>query len=253
MSSNPPPPPPPPPPPMSPPPGYVAYGGPGDVSGFQGIRGVSKAMTILLWIYLPLQVLVIIDQVRLNSKANQFLDGEISESKFKDAVERSASSVVGVLVIPIAVLTMVWMFRMAANLRKMGRPGQTWVPGWAIAGWFLPPCGVYAIPWLMFRELWKGSDSDLPPNDPTWKQRSVAPIINIWWVVYGLIPLLGFFSAAGIARQIRTGSTHTLAERLHDYGWINIAFTVVGMVATVVYIQLVQQLSTRHMRTTHEP
>lgn len=251
MSST--PPPPPPPPPMSPPPGFVAYGGPGSFSGFQGIRSVSRAMVILLWIYLPLQILTVVDQVRLHSKARQFLDNEISETKFEDAVERSPSAVVGLLVVPIAVLTMIWMFRMAANVRKLGRPGQTWVPGWAIGGWFLPPCAVYAIPWLMFRELWKASDPDSPTGDPSWKQRGVAPIINLWWVAYGLIPLLGFFSAAGVARQLQSGSTESLAERLRDYGWLNIAFTIVGMIATVVYIQLVKQLSSRHMQTTHEP
>ena len=62
---------------------------------------------------------------------------------------------------------------MAANLRKLGRPGQTWAPGWGIASWFVPPCFVYAVPWLMFKELWRGSDPGVPPGDPSWKQRPV--------------------------------------------------------------------------------
>ena len=56
---------------------------------------------------------------------------------------------------------MIWMYRMAANHRALQRNG-TWAPGWAIGGWFLPPGGLYIIPFLMFRELWKASD----PNGP---------------------------------------------------------------------------------------
>lgn len=239
---------------MTPPPGYVAYGGAGAASGaFQGIRSVSKAMTVLLWIYLPLQIIAIFDQVRLARQARKFLDGTITEQSFKDSVQVNASSAVGLMVIPIAVLTMVWMFRMAANLRKLGRPGQTWAPGWGIAAWFVPPCIIYAVPWLMFKELWRGSDPALASGDPGWKRGPVSPLVTLWWVLYGLAPLLGIFSAAGLAGQLRTGMTmRTVAERFRDYVTINIVFAVVAMVATFVYIRLVQQLSSRHMQATRE-
>ena len=239
---------------MSPPPGYVAYGGAGAHSGaFQNVGGISRAMVVLLWIYLPLQVLTIVDQIRLRREAKRFLDGVITEQKFKDRVQVNATSIVGVVVIPIAVLTMIWMYRMAANLRKLDRPGQTWASGWGIGGWFVPPGVVYAVPWLMFRELWKGSDPALAPGDPSWKHGRVPTLLNVWWVLYGLVPLLGFFSASGIAGQMRTGMTmRKLAELFRDFGALNIFFTIVGMVATVVYLRWVQMLSARHMQATRE-
>lgn len=239
---------------MSPPPGYVAYGGEGAYSGaFQRIGGVAKAMVVLLWIYLPLQVLSIFDLVRLSRRAKKFLDGTITEQSFRDSVKVNPSSVVGLLVIPIAVLTMIWMYRMASNLRKLGRPGQTWVPGWGIAGWFVPPCFIYAVPWLMFKELWKGSDPACAPADPNWKQGRVPPLVTIWWVLYGLVPLLGLFSAAGVAGQVGAGMTmRQLAQRFRDFGAANIVLAVVGMVTTFVYIQLIRQLSSRHEQATRE-
>jgi hypothetical protein len=230
----------------------VAYGSTGDVSRFQTIKSVARSIVILLWIYLPLQLLTIFGQLRITNKAKDFLQGEISETDFKDALNRNVGSAVGVLVIPIAVLTMVWMYRMAANLRRYGRPGQTWKPGWAVGGWFLPPCGIYAIPWLMFRELWKGSDPAVEPNDPNWKRGSVNPLIDLWWVVYGLLPLAGLVSAAGIGQTVRTGTVRSLAERLRDYGWLNIVLTVVGMVATVIYIGVVRALADRHAQLIRE-
>jgi Domain of unknown function (DUF4328) len=239
---------------MSPPPGFVAYGGPGAFSGqFQGVGRIAKAIVVLLWVWLPLQLLAIFDQVRLSREAEKFLDRTITEDEFRDTVSVNPSSIIGLVVIPIAVLTMIWMFRMAANLRKLGRTGQTWAPGWGIAAWFVPPCIVYAVPWLMFKELWKGSDPAIAPGDPHWKQGQVAPLITVWWVLYGLVPLLGFFSAAGIAGQLRAGMTmRSLAERFRDFGAINIAFTVVGMVTTLVYMRLVRDLTARHMQSTRE-
>ena len=77
--------------------------------------------------------------------------------------------------------------------------------------------------------------------------------ITLWWVLYGLVPLLGIFSAAGVAGQLRSGMTmQTLAQRFRDYAAANIALAVVGMVTTYVYIRLVQQLSGRHMLATRE-
>ncbi len=239
---------------MSPPPGYAAYGAPGAYAGaFQGIGRLARAMVVLLYIYLPLQLLSIFDLIRLSREAEKFLDGTITEEAFEEAVTVNASSVVGLMVIPIAVLTMIWMFRMAANLRKLGRQGQTWAPGWGIGAWFVPPCIIYAVPWLMFKELWKGSDPTVAPGDPAWKQRPASALITVWWVLYGLVPLLGIFSAAGVAGQLRAGMTmRTLAERFRDFGGVNIFFTVVGMGTTVVYIRLVKQLSSRHMQSTRE-
>ena len=239
---------------MLPPPGYVAYGGPGAYSGaFQGIARVTKAMVVLLWIYLPLQLLSIVDLLRLRRQATRFLNGDQTEQRFKDAVRVNASSLTGLMTIPIAVLTMIWMFRMAANLRKLGRPGQTWAPGWGIGAWFVPPCIIYAVPWLMFKELWRGSDPAIPQGDPAWKRAPVPSLVTVWWVMYGLVPLLGVFSAAGVAGQLRAGvNTHTLAQRFRDFGAINIVFTVIGMATTLIYMRLVRDLSARHMQATRE-
>ena len=239
---------------MSPPPGYVAYGGPGAYSGaFQGVGRISRAMVVLLWIYVPLQLLSIIDLIRLRHEATKFLNGDQTEQQFRDAVQVNASALIGVMIIPIAVLTMIWMYRMAANLRKLGRQGQTWAPGWAIGSWFVPPCIVYAVPWLMFKELWKGSDPAIPQGDPAWKQAPVPPLVTVWWVMYGLVPLLGIFSAAGVAGQFRAGMTmRTLAERFRDFGALNIVFTVIGMGTTLIYMRLVRELSARHMQAIRE-
>ena len=246
--------PPPPPPPMSPPPGFIVYGATDAHSGsIQGIRKIAKAIVVLLWIYLPLQILGVFDLVRLSRQAQRLLDREISEQAFKDSTRVSVGAGAALLIIPIAVLTMIWMYRMAANLRLLGRPGQTWVPGWGIGAWFVPPCVVYAVPWLMFKELWRGSDPDLVRGDPAWKQGRVPPIITWWWVLYGLLPIFALSSNGQFVSQLRSDkTTRDLAQRNHDYTGSSVVFQVLAMAATVVYLLLVRRLSARHMQATGE-
>jgi len=247
--------PPPPPPNMGPPPGYVAYGGANAApQGAQAIGGLSKALAVLLFIMIPLQILGVFATIGVSEKAKDFLDGSISRTEFEDATEANLSTFAGLFVIPIAVLTIIWMYRMAGNLRVLGRSGATWAPGWAIGGWFVPPCVLYVVPWLMFKELWRGSDPDVGYGDPSWKQGRVAPIVTVWWVMYGLLPLVGIFTAASIVTQFSSGGVDVddLAKQYDKYANLNLAMAVVGIGTTAVYLVFVRQLSARHMRATRE-
>jgi hypothetical protein len=215
---------------------------------------VSKAIVVLLWIALPLQLLGVVDVLRLSRQAKKLLDGSISEQSFKDSTRAGFSLGVVLMAVPIAVLTIIWMFRMASNLRQLGRVGQTWVPGWAIGAWFVPPCVVYAVPWLMFKELWRGSDPAVAPGDPDWKKGKVPPLITLWWVLYGLVPILSFSSNANFINDVRsdTITTRELARRYRDYAPSSVVYAVIAMAATVVYLQLVRGLTSRHMQATRE-
>lgn len=203
-------------------------------------------------IFVPLQLIGIWAQLDLADKARQLLDDEISRSEFEEASQLNLGSLTGLVVIPIAVLTMILMFRMAKNLRALGRTDATWAPGWAIGGWFCPPCVIYAIPWLMFRELWKGSDPDVAPGDPSWKSRPVPAIVNVWWVLYGLVPLIGLVTAANVVSNLQSLDAEDLAERIDDFLAINVALALVSAATAVVYLVMVRQLTDRHVRSTGE-
>jgi len=122
------------------------------------------------------------------SDARAFLDGRITNEQF---VERAApyllmSVVQAVATGAAAVVTMIWMFRIARNHRTLHR-GGTWGPGWAIGGWFLPPL-LFVIPFLMFRELWKASDPETAVGD-NWRMNPTSWLIPVWFVFYSLLPL----------------------------------------------------------------
>lgn len=218
----------------------------------QKIGGIAKALSTLMMVQIPMSVLSALLGWQLAGKAADFAAGAISEDEFTSASRNLLTTLTSLLFLPIAILTIIWMQRMAANVKAIGRPGLRWSPNWAIFGWFVPPCIIYAIPWLMFSELWRASDPDVPANDPSWKQRPISPLVHAWWVLYGLMPLLGFVSAAGVLSQIGTNDMVDYAEQLDTYKWMNLGLGLVSACAAVVYLMLVRQLSARHMATTNE-
>src|SRR5215469_1123026 len=53
-------------------------------------------------------------------------------------------------------LLAVWALRCTRNLPVLGVAGQTWSPGWAACGWFVPLANL-AVPFAVVRELWTAS------------------------------------------------------------------------------------------------
>lgn len=261
-------PPPPPGAPIPPPPGPTGYPAPppahpeqGFVGqyhhGFERIGGNARSITILLGIYAALQILGIPVQFAVRSKARDYLAGTISADTFKEAINplNALNALQSGATIAIAIITMIWMRRMIRNHRLLGRPYSTWGPGWAIGGWFLPPGAVYAIPWLIFKELWRGSDPANVPNDPSWKQRPVAPIVHVWWICYGFLPLVSGVVGAGFTFSSLNGladesNTQRLAEIHTDLFAVQLITSAVMLVAVVVYGKLVRDLTRRQQALT---
>jgi len=239
--------------PPPPPPTFVPYGQPEFAGTLKPIGSLSRTLWTMLLVLIPLQALAIADSWSLVGTARDYLAGRIDDTQFEDASGGGLGTIAGFLIIPIGVITILWMQRMAQNLRTLGRRGITWGPGWAIGGWFTPPFVLYAVPWLMFRELWKASAPDIAPGDTSWKQGKVPPIVNVWWVLYGLVPILGIVSSAGTVLNLTTSDDYVeVAKNIDRFASLNIALAVVGVVTTGVYSVLVRQWSARHMRCTHE-
>jgi len=182
--------------------------------------------------------------------AEALLDGTISTDEF---VERAApyalmTGVQGVATLATAVVTIIWMYRLAKNHRTLHR-GTTWGPGWAIGGWFLPPL-LFVIPFLMFRELWKAADPDVPIGGD-WKSSRVSPIVPLWFLLYSVIPivLLVVQSSSGINLG---ASERDLAQQIVDDQQATIIAAVVALAGAAAFILLVRGLTDRHRRLTGE-
>jgi Domain of unknown function (DUF4328) len=220
----------------------------------QSIRGLSTALVVLAALSIPLGLLNVISVVRLANRARDLIDGNISVDSFRDDAGVGATGLGQFLLLAIAPVTMVWMYRMATNVRSLGRQGLRFAPGWAIGGWFAPPCILYVVPWLMFRELWKASDPEAGSTE--WRQSKVSPIVDIWWVLYGLVPIVSLVSTFGAVGILRTddsdSATRKLADQLDARLTLNVVIAAAGVLAAVAYLVLVRQLSARHRRATGE-
>jgi len=237
---------------MAAPPGYVPYGGGnvGAYGSFQSIGGLSKAIRVLIIILIPVLLILLFLHVSVKSAAQDYIDDITGVGKYNDALAPYGllSIVSGLLQLTLFVLTIIWMFRMAKNQIDLRRAG-TWGPAWAIAGWFLPPCVLYVIPYLMFRDLWKASD---PNSAEDWKRNPVGPIVHVWWVLFGLVPIAFISVTIGNFNFNADKDDLDTAQDVVDGFNITFAATAVQVVAAVAFLLLVTQLSARHKQAINE-
>jgi predicted RecA/RadA family phage recombinase len=209
-------------------------------SAVVALVGVSAAMSIVaIWAGQTAQ-----------DDARAVLDGTITNEQF---VERAApyllmSVVQAVATGAAAVVTMIWMFRIARNHRTLHR-GGTWGPGWAIGGWFLPPL-LFVIPFLMFRELWKASDPETAVGDD-WRTNPTSWLIPVWFVFYSLLPLGLLVAQTSNGFTLGT-SERDMAQQVIDNQGLTVIGAIVAVAGASAFIMLVRQLTTRHRRLTGE-
>lgn len=233
---------------MAPPTGASAPVGTG--GALHRVGKLSTAIVILTGVAGALAAVSVWASEAARDDARDLLDGAVSNEEF---VEGAApyllmSTVQGVATVATAVVTMIWMFRIARNHRSLHR-GGTWSAGWAIGGWFLPPL-LFVIPTLMFRELWKASDPDIPIGGD-WRHGRTSPLVPLWFVLYSLVPLglLVGESTGGVSFDT---SETAMAEQVLDGRGAGIVSAAVTVAGAIVYILLVRGLTDRHRRLTGE-
>lgn len=246
------PPPPPPPPNLIAPAGYTGYtASPMATLPLKRIGKLGGGSMILVGLASMFGALTVIVSQTMTDEADRFINGDSSSEDFISAISPYLllTFVQGALVIASVVLVMIWMFRIASNHRALQR-GATWGPGWAIGGWFLPPL-LYIIPTLMYRELWRASDPDVPIGGD-WKSRPVSPLVMLWFLTYSLIPLGLMFAQTDTVLSGLGGSDDQLAQQITGDQSLVVASTAITLVAAAVFIAFARQLTARHQRLTGE-
>jgi hypothetical protein len=212
--------------------------------------GIERAATILVSIVAACAVLRIVVAGLVVEDAQRYLDGLISGDEL---TERTAPIVLVPLVqrltsIAALVTIMVWMHRITSNHRDVRRAGD-WRPGWAIGGWFAPP-GVFIIPFLMLREMWRASNPDAIGR--SWDRSPVTPLLTVWFVL-SLVATIMFF-VPGHLSALSDGSEIELARQIvgGDHVGALVIDAVVNVVGAAVFVTVVRRLGRRHRRLTGE-
>ena len=221
------------------------------VASLKRIGGVQRALVITVIGACVVAVAGLLAGLAATSEAEAFLDAEIDKGALVEAMTPYLllSFVQSLVVLAAAVLTIVWMFRIAPNHRALHR-GPTWGPGWAIGGWFLPPL-LFVIPFLMFRELWKASDPDVPVGGRVARRRA-SPVVAVWFLLYSVVPLVLLAFQSGEVMNALAASEEDLAQQLVDGRWTNIADVVVTVAGAAAFVVMARALGDRHERLTGE-
>ena len=248
-------PPPPPPPNLSAPAGYVAYNSnPTPLGALKRVGGLSKAITVLTAIVAAATVITTLLSIGVAGDASDFLAGDLTDDEFRDSLAplSAVQSIAGVATLATGVVTMIWMYRMACNIRAFGRR-TTWSPLFSIFGWFLPPFFLYVIPFLVLREQWKGSEPTVDGTDG-WKATDDNRTLWGWFAFYGLLPLVLFVAQIGSVASagLGTGDIETVAESLDQVGALTFLSAVSVVGAAIFWISFVRQLTRRHVALTNE-
>jgi hypothetical protein len=234
------------------PPGYAAYTAtPMGSVPLKRVGGVARAASILCLVSAALSVIELLVRSASRDEARDFRDGELSDSEFVEAVAGYAliGFVIGIVTVAAAVVTIIWMYRVASNHRSLHRD-TTWGPGWAIGGWFTPPF-LYVVPTLMLREMWQASDPDVPVGGD-WKSRPGTLLPFVWLVLYGVIPLALLVVEIGSTFGSLTNSEEQLADQILGNQTLSIVGAIVSVAAAVVFVRLVRGLTRRHRLLTGE-
>jgi hypothetical protein len=219
------------------------------------IGGIATAITVSTLVAGIGGVVAAFVSASASTDAEAFLAGSITEAEFEDVLApvNSMQLLVTVATLTTAILTVIWMYRIAANIRASGR-STTWSPAFAIFGWFLPPGVLYIIPFLVLRELWKASDPAPQASGDGWRRSGDNPVLWLWFVLFGLVTAVLFAVqlASDDLDAITSPGLTSVAEGLADPGALTWVSPLVTLAAAGAWVVFVRQLTNRHRRLTNE-
>lgn len=218
------------------------------------MRPLAKAIVVMTTIVAIATVLTSMLQWSVSADAEDYLAGRLPEDDFRDALGplSTVQLLAALATLATGILTMIWMYRLANNVRTLGRR-TTWSPLFAVFGWFLPPLVLYIIPFLMLRELWKASGDDPEPPEG-WRRNDENPALWAWFALFGIIPaVLVFVQASNFAADgLPNGDLDDVADSLDGFGAGGALVALVSLIAAVSWILVVRQLTDRHTQLTRE-
>lgn len=234
----------------------MAYEGhPSPSGGVRRIGGLATPIVVSTVIVALGTLVSAVLSAGVATDAADFLAGDIGRAEFEDAIAplNSVQLLVSVATLATGVLTIIWMFRIAGNVRAFGR-ATTWSPLFAIFGWFLPPLVLYIVPFLVLRELWKASEPTGVDETDGWKRTPDNPVLWVWFVVFGLVPAvlfavqIGSFADGGLP----TNDIQSVADSLDEFGALGWLTAALSLAAAVVWVMFVRSLTQRHKQLTNE-
>lgn len=217
-------------------------------SMMRSIGGLAASLTVILCITVAVSAFGVFAYLNRAAVASDILDFDFSDGGFSrvldleqrsdDADTYAGVARIGMLVcsLAIAVLLIVWMWRVAKNAELSRRDEPRFSPGWTIGGWFIPFANL-VIPVLVMQDLWRASDPTVPRGDNDWRRGKGSALVGVWWAAH-LVALLRF--ATGSESDSRSDlESLRRADNLAAFG------SVAAIAAAVLLILVVRGITRR--------
>ena len=205
---------------------------------FQSLRHLASPMLVAFAVVIGFDLVLAILDVERISLGYRLLAGR-SYAQAEAGLTGMAYDLASLLYLfPFLVASIffvVWTYRASRNLVPLGSRGQRYSPGWA-AGWFFIPLANMVMPYLVIREIWKGSDPGCRDGE-SWRHGAAPAFLPVWWVLIVITRLLSVPSLMMILDDSATG-------RLYE-GWIGLADNLLEIAIAALFIVLVRRLTAR--------
>ncbi len=145
-----------------------------------------------------------------------------------------------VLLIVTAALFIMWFRRAEMNIRYWNARGLPFDERWNVAGWLIPVVNL-VVPIRMTAVVWKATDPSVSPEiGEEWKQKSLSPLVPLWWaaLIGGLV--LSRIASGSIGRAVDL-------EALRSALNLALAANVLLCAAALMGALLVRAITTRQM------
>ena len=218
-----------------------------------------------LWISIVLSFLGTMYTIYLEMQKSEIFqrvlnDGDLGAIKELELFER-AHMAEYLLIAAIGIVTVVavcmWFYRASDNLHRSGLMMMEYSPGWAV-GWFFIPIVHIVFPFLVAREISKGSEAmGDTEHRSTWKTIKPDTLVTVWgwlWIIrMGFSYIFAIYMAMTAVRMDPTDPTVEFI--LQDkYKYITMASYLVSIIDGIVLILWTKKVTMKqeaHLANTH--
>ncbi len=141
------------------------------------------------------------------------------------------------LLLPLAVVWIVWQRRCRLNLSALGVEFLRFSPGASIYWWFVPAANLF-MPWQVMTEIWRAS-SAAADGEPDWGTRLLPGWLSAWWVAWVLRGVLG-----GAATQFEGPNANVLTTGT----WVLMGATLASLAGAALAIVVVLKITDAQQR-----
>lgn len=192
---------------------------------------------IVYIVSLVLSIFADIFEISILRKAS--VEGVSDTEALIDGIIILLTSLFGFLVFVVTVILFaMWIHRAYRNVMVLNNDKLKYSPGWAV-GWYFIPIAHLFMPFLVMREIWKGSSPDVDLGDKhAWQKERGSALLGFWWGVWIFHILM-----SNVAHQV-----YWEAETFDQYITANgfyIFSNIIGIILTILAFFVVYRINQR--------